>query len=79
MPWLNQQSDCLKQKRLARETLSMLGRLRTLTTSNTRAMGWVDWYNNRRLHSSLDYVPPVEFEANYYATNLTSQPEMSHA
>ena len=42
-------------------------------------MGWVDWYNNRRLHSSLDYVPPVEFEANYYATNLTPQPEMSHA
>jgi transposase InsO family protein len=41
-------------------------------------MGWVDWYNNRRLHSSLDYVPPVEFEANYYATNLTPQPEMSH-
>ena len=19
--------------------------------------GWVDWYNNRRLHSSLDYLP----------------------
>jgi len=29
--------------------------------------GWVEWYNNRCLHSSLDYVPPVEFELNYYA------------
>jgi putative transposase len=28
---------------------------------------WVDWYNNRRLHSSIDDVPPVEFEATYYA------------
>lgn len=23
---------------------------------------WVGWYNNRRLHSKLDDVPPVEFE-----------------
>jgi putative transposase len=42
-------------------------------------MSWVDWCNNQRLDSSLDYVPPVEFEANGYATNLTSQPEISHA
>ena len=28
---------------------------------------WLDWYNNRRLHSTLDYLPPVEFEDNYYA------------
>ena len=30
---------------------------------------WVDWFNNRRIHESLDYVPPVEFEAHYYGTN----------
>lgn len=28
---------------------------------------WVDWYNNRRLHSTLGNVPPDEFEAIYYA------------
>ena len=29
--------------------------------------GWVDWYNNRRLHSTLSNIPPDEFEALYYA------------
>ena len=30
---------------------------------------YVDWFNNQRIHESLDYVPPVEFEAHYYGTN----------
>jgi putative transposase len=33
---------------------------------------WVDWYNNRRLHSSIGDVPPVEFEATYYANSTTA-------
>lgn len=27
---------------------------------------WVEWYNQRRLHSSIADVPPAEFEATYY-------------
>lgn len=27
---------------------------------------WVDWFNQRRLLSSIGYTPPVEFEAAYY-------------
>ena len=38
-------------------------------------MEWVDWYNNRRLHSVLGYVPPHEFEATYYAQAAALQPE----
>ena len=30
-------------------------------------LGWVEWFNNRRLHSELGDIPPAEFEANYYA------------
>jgi transposase InsO family protein len=25
----------------------------------------VHWYNTARLHSAIDYVPPVEFEQRY--------------
>ena len=40
--------------------------------------GWVDWYNNRRLHTSIGDIPPTEFGVNYYTANLTPQPAMSH-
>lgn len=30
-------------------------------------MEWVDWYNNRRLHSACGDRPPAEFEALYHA------------
>ncbi|OPG12495.1 integrase core domain-containing protein [Microbispora sp. GKU 823] len=28
-------------------------------------MEWVDWYNNRRLHSACNDPPPAEFETRY--------------
>ncbi len=39
-------------------------------------MEWVDWYNNGRLHSILDYVPPAEYEPTNYALLGASQPAM---
>ncbi|WP_219948729.1 hypothetical protein [Salinibacterium sp. M195] len=32
-----------------------------------RTFDWLDWDNNRRLHSSLDSMPPGDYETNYYA------------
>ncbi|MFI6287606.1 transposase [Streptomyces sp. NPDC051018] len=26
---------------------------------------WVTWYNEERLHSALDYVPPAEYERDF--------------
>ena len=34
---------------------------------------WVDWFDNRRLHSELGHIPPAEFEADYYARTRTQQ------
>jgi transposase InsO family protein len=33
---------------------------------------WVEWYNNRRLHSACGYRPPTEFETLYELGNLAS-------
>ena len=29
-------------------------------------LNWVDWFNHRRLLSSIGYAPPAEFEMTYY-------------
>jgi len=26
---------------------------------------WINWYNNQRLHTTLDCIPPIEWEFNY--------------
>lgn len=43
------------------------GPLRQLEDVEWVTAEWVDWYNSRRLHSTLGHVPPEEFEAAYYA------------
>ena len=48
------------------------GPYKTIADVEYATMAWVDWYNNRRLHSSLGMIPPVEFEQAHYAA-LTPQ------
>ncbi|QYG91741.1 transposase [Iamia sp. SCSIO 61187] len=38
----------------------------TLGDLELATLGWVHWFNEVRLHSSLGYLPPVEFEDDYY-------------
>lgn len=30
-------------------------------------MAWLTWYNRTRLHSTLDYVSPIQFEKDWLA------------
>ena len=39
-------------------------------------LAYVEWFNNRRLHSELAHTPPAEFEAAYYA-QLGAEPTVS--
>jgi putative transposase len=43
------------------------GSYKTLTDVEYATAGWVDWYNHRRLHGSLGYLPPVQYEQAHYA------------
>lgn len=48
---------------------------RTIADVEWATAGWVDWWNNRRLHSSLTYQSPEEYEqAHYAALNRELQP-----
>ena len=38
---------------------------RTVADVELATAGWVDWWNERRLHSACGDVPPAEFEAAY--------------
>lgn len=57
-----------------RTTVFHDGPYRTIADVEYATAGWVDWYNQRRLHSSLDYTTPLEYEAAHYAT-LTREPQ----
>lgn len=48
-------------------TVFHAGPYRTINDVEFATAGWVDWYNNRRLHSSLDYQTPAEYETAHYA------------
>jgi putative transposase len=42
------------------------GPWRSIEAVEYATLNWVDWFNNRRLLQPLGYMPPAEFEAQYY-------------
>ena len=45
------------------------GAYKTIADVEWATAGWVDWWNYRRLHSSLGMVPPAEYEQAHYAAH----------
>ena len=48
------------------EVINHQGPWRTFESVEYTTLVWIDWYNQKRLHSAIDYVPPAEFEMAYY-------------
>ena len=56
-----------KTEAVGRGSPFLTGPMRTIDDVEYATIQWVDRFNNRRLHSQLDYVHPEEHEATYYA------------
>jgi putative transposase len=46
---------------------------RTVDDLELATLSWVHWFNHNRLHGSIGYLPPIEFEAEYYRQINTPQ------
>ncbi|MBB2987665.1 transposase InsO family protein [Terracoccus luteus] len=61
-------SECI------RTTVFHDGPYKTIADVEYATAGLVAWYNERRLHSSLGYLTPIEYETAYYAA-LNPEPQ----
>ena len=50
------------------ELIHRRGPWRTMEAVELATLGWVDWFNNRRLLEPIGNIPPAEAEERYYAT-----------
>jgi len=48
------------------EVIEQLGPWNNMVAVEIETLGWVDWFNNRRLLEPTGYVPPAEFEELHY-------------
>jgi transposase InsO family protein len=49
------------------ELIHRRGPWRTMEAVELATLGWVDWFNNRRLLEPIGNIPPAEAEERYYA------------
>lgn len=49
------------------ELIERRGPWRSFEAVELATLGWVDWFNTRRLLGPIGHIPPAEAEANYYA------------
>ncbi len=54
------------------EVIHRHGPWRSLEHVEFEVLKWVDWYNQRRLHTWCGHLPPIEYENLYYAAHNES-------
>ncbi|CAI7976013.1 transposase [Frankia sp. Hr75.2] len=53
------------------------GPWRTFEELELATLEWVDWYNNRRIHSGCGNMSPAQYERSYYAHQSAMVPDRS--
>ncbi|MFE0644611.1 transposase, partial [Streptomyces sp. NPDC058877] len=48
------------------ELIEMQGPWKDVDQVERAIFQWITWYNEERLHSALDYVPPAEYEEAFW-------------
>ena len=51
------------------------GRYRTRATARSAIFRWIAYYNHRRLHSTLGYQPPIEWEQQHHPARPAGLPQ----
>src|SRR5262249_3239370 len=59
------------------ECVKIDGPFRTVDELELATLSWVHWFNEKRLHSSIGYLTPVEAEQTYYREANSRQPPPS--
>jgi putative transposase len=59
------------------ECVKIDGPFRTVDELELATLSWVHWFNEQRLHSSIGYTPPTEYEQVYYRENNPRQQPLS--
>ncbi len=57
------------------ELIEMQGPWKDVGQAERAIFQWITWYNEERLHSALDYVPPAEYEEAFWRSR--KQPPQS--
>ena len=77
---LAESANGLYKTECIRTTIFHAGPYKTLSDVEFATAGWVEWYNNRRLHSSIGHMTPIEYETLHYSgLGTEDQPQLEAA
>jgi hypothetical protein len=66
LDWYDGHRESLKRHDLS----FVMFKMRLVIFKNKAVIDWLTYYNHRRLHSTLGYISPMQFEKNWFAAQL---------